>query len=84
MTPYKFYDDVMRFNPVLDGQRYTASTWWNFAAERWYLKITTSIDELILNAPVIESTRSEPINMMAGYFATPMIFNVDLSAFEVG
>jgi hypothetical protein len=84
MTAYKFNDDVMRFTPVFDGVRFNAITWWNFAAERWFIKITTNIDELILNAPVIESTRSEPINLLAGYFTTVMIFNSDLSTFEVG
>ena len=74
----------MTFNPVLDGEKHTASIKYNFAGQRWYMLLTDSTGELIMNAPVIESTRDLPINMLAGYFVTPMIFNSDTNAFEVG
>lgn len=83
MNIFIFYDDTMTFSPVLDGENHTAYIEWNFAGQRWYIRLVDSTGELVMNAPVIESTRDMPINMLSGYFSTTMIFNSTTQAFEV-
>ena len=83
MSVYPFYDDITSFTTTLDGERHTAYVEWNFAGERWYIRLLDSTGELIMNAPVIESTRELPLNMLSGYFANSIIFNSTTQAFEV-
>lgn len=72
------------FNPTLDGVIYTATITWNVAGERWYITITDSSGNVILNMPVISSDASYPISMTLGFFNTPLTFNSALSTFTVG
>lgn len=83
MQSFKFLDAIQTFNPILDGERHTMTTFWNFAAERWYFKLVDSTSDFVCFLPVIGSTQSEPINQLHGYFTSSMIFNVDTSSFEV-
>ena len=84
MKLFPFFDLIMTFSPILDGEKHTAYIEWNFSGERWFIRIVDGTGELILNAPVIESSRELPINILQGYFTTPMIFNSSTQAFEVG
>jgi len=81
---YRFFDIPTQFSLTLDGARYYAYIRWNFAGERWYIVLTDETGDLIMNAPVIESTRDEPIDLLAGYgFTNTLIFNDTIKAFEV-
>ncbi len=83
MQSFPFFDDATTFNPVLEGERHNARIWWNIAGERWFMLLTDSVQNLVMNAPVIESTRENQINLLKGYFSNVMIFNVDNQTFEV-
>ena len=72
------------FNPTLDGVIYTATITWNIAGQRWYITITDSSGNVILNMPVISSDANYPISMTLGFFNTPLTFNSALSTFTVG
>lgn len=60
----------MTFSPVLDGDVYTCQMKWNIASQRWYLQISDSSDNTIMNTAVVGSTSSGGINLIAGVFTT--------------
>ncbi|WP_336981842.1 MULTISPECIES: hypothetical protein [unclassified Cedecea] len=60
----------MTFSPVLDGTVYTCQMKWNIAAQRWYLLITDSSDNAVMNTAIVGSTSSGGINLIDGVFTT--------------
>ncbi len=83
MQSFSFFDDVTTFYPVLENEQHTATIWFNIGGGRWYLKLVDSLGNLILNHPVIESTRDQQIDMLAGFYSDVMIFNEQNQAFEI-
>lgn len=67
---FSFFDDVQVFYPVLDGEKHTMKTWWNFAGERWFFVLTDSAGNLAMNAPLVEG-----VNMLEGYFNSSMNYD---------
>ena len=65
----------MTFAPILDGTVYTCQMKWNIAAQRWYLLITNSAGNPVLNTAVVGSTSAGGINLLNGVFiSTNMIW----------
>ena len=84
MQSFPFFDKAQIFYPVLDGERHQAKIWWNIAGERWFILLTDSMQNLVLNAPVIESTRAIQHDIIKGYFPNnTLIYNVNSQAFEI-
>ncbi|STB57739.1 Uncharacterised protein [Citrobacter freundii] len=59
----------MAFTPVLDGTVYNCQLKWNITAQRWYLFITDSSDNIILNTALIGSPETGGINLISGAFS---------------
>lgn len=60
----------MTFSPTLDGTVYSCQMKWNIAAQRWYLLITNSAGNPVMNTAVVGSTSSAGINLISGVFTT--------------
>jgi len=74
----------MTFSPVLDGTVYTCQMKWNIAAQRWYLLITDSSDNTVMNTAVVGSTSAGGINLLSGVFlSTTMIWREKNGQIEV-
>ncbi|WES88773.1 phage baseplate plug family protein [Dickeya fangzhongdai] len=72
------------FSPVLDGIVYTCQIMWNIAAQRWYLLITNSAGNPVLNTAMVGSTSTGGINLIAGVFtATTLIWREKNGQIEV-
>ena len=59
----------MAFTPVLDGAVYNCQLKWNITAQRWYLLITDSSGNTILNTVLIGSPETGGINLISGIFS---------------
>ncbi|EEF3815543.1 hypothetical protein GO150_002190 [Salmonella enterica subsp. diarizonae] len=59
----------MVFTPVLDGVVYNCQLKWNITAQRWYLFITDSSDNIILNTALIGAPETGGINLISGAFS---------------
>lgn len=74
----------MTFSPVLDGAVYTCQIKWNIAAQRWYLLVTNSAGNSVLNTSLVGSASAGGINLIAGVFsATTMIWREKNGQIEV-
>lgn len=74
----------MTFSPVLDGTVYTCQLKWNIAAQRWYLLITNSAGNPVLNTAVVGSTSAGGINLISSVFSsTTMIWREKNGKIEV-
>lgn len=74
----------MTFSPVLDGTVYICQLKWNIAAQRWYLLITNSAGNPVLNTAVVGSTSAGGINLISGVFSsTTMIWREKNGQIEV-
>ena len=72
------------FSPILDGNVYTCQMKWNIAAQRWYLLITDSSDNTVMNTAVVSSTSTGGINLLSGVFSsTTMIWREKNGQIEV-
>ena len=72
------------FSPILDGNVYTCQLKWNIAAQRWYLLITNSAGNPVLNTAVVGSTSAGGINLISGVFSsTTMIWREKNGQIEV-
>ena len=77
MTTYNFQPSSVApytFNPTLDGAVYSASVTWNLFGQRWYLNINQTNGPLIVSKPLISSELASPINLVAGYFTTSVLY----------
>lgn len=84
MQTVPFFEQPIQFYTTLDGERHTAYIRWNFAGERWFIWLYDSTNDLIMCNPVIESTREQPNNLLAGYFFNnTMIYNEFTNSFEI-
>ncbi len=64
----------MAFTPVLDGSVYDCQIKWNIAAQRWYLNVSDNSGSRLLTTPMIESTTSTGINLIAGIFSATAMY----------
>jgi len=64
----------MAFTPVLDGTVYNCQLKWNIAAQRWYLLITDSSDNTIINTALVGSTVTGGINLVSGIFSSTEMY----------
>jgi hypothetical protein len=72
-----------QFNATLDGQTYTVTVTWNVFGARYYVNITQVDGTLVLAIPLIESPDSYDISMVAGYFASTLVYRESTGQFEV-
>ena len=72
-----------QFQLTLDGSPYTAVCTWNLYGQRYYVSIYSPDTTLILCVPLIGSTDSNNISLVAGYFTSTLIFRISSQSFEV-
>ncbi len=53
------------FNPVLNGNTYTANITWNVFGQRWYLNLYDANNNLIIATAVVSSDDTHPINSIS-------------------
>jgi len=73
-----------QFSPQLDGVTYSAICTWNIYSLRYYLSIYDTFGALKLSLPLIPSPVDGDINLVEGYFNTPIIFRASSNNFEIG
>ncbi|HCR3322885.1 MULTISPECIES: hypothetical protein [Enterobacteriaceae] len=64
----------MAFTPVLDGTVYNCQLKWNIAAQRWYLLITDSSDNTVINTALVGSPVAGGINLISGIFSSTEMY----------
>ncbi|HEE9885951.1 hypothetical protein [Atlantibacter hermannii] len=64
----------MVFTPILDGTVYNCQLKWNIAAQRWYLLITDSSDNTVINTALVGSTLSGGINLISAVFNSTSMY----------
>ncbi len=64
----------MTFTPVLDGTVYNCHLKWNIAAQRWYLLITDSSDNTVINTALVGSTLSGGVNLISAVFNSTSMY----------
>jgi hypothetical protein len=70
---------------TLDGKSYLLTSVWNLAGQRWYINLTDSNGNIILNRPLTGSPMSFSLNMVFGLFVTStLVYRTDTGNFEVG
>ena len=72
-----------QFQPVLDGQSYTAIIKWNIFGQRYYVELYTTDQTLVFNLPLIGSPPDYAISMTGGYFTSTLVYRADTAQFEV-
>jgi len=69
---------------ILDSKSYQGNVTWNFAAQRWYLTLTDSNNNLAWNGPLIGSPLNYNIYLAPGIFTTStLLYREDTGNFEV-
>lgn len=64
----------MTFTSVLDGTVYNCQLKWNIAAQRWYLLITDSSDNTVINTALVGSPVTGGINLISGIFSSTEMY----------
>lgn len=64
----------MVFTPVLDGAVYNCQLKWNISAQRWYLLITDSSDNTVINTALVGSTLFGGINLISVVFNSTSMY----------
>ena len=73
-----------QFSAQMDGASYTLVVTWNVYGKRWYISVYDQFNTRVLTLPLIGSPINYDIDLMAGYFSTPIVFRIGLQQFEVG
>ena len=86
-------DSIIPFNPTstsnwqaqvtLDGAPYTLITKWNAYGQRYFVLIYAADKTLKLCVPLVGSTDSNNISLVAGYFTSTLVFRISSQSFEV-
>lgn len=63
-------DAPFTFQPTLDGQTYTASVFWLFWSQRWYVTLIDQFGNRIFTLPLIYSTPTSQVESIAWSNAT--------------
>lgn len=74
---------TFQFQPTLDGTTYTAIVTWNLFAQRFYFNLYTLQGALVVSLPLIGSPLNYDINLVAGYFASKVVYRAPSRQFEV-
>ena len=79
-----------QFQPVLDGQPYTAVITWNLFGQRWYITVSTVSGTLVVCQAMVGSPLDYNISLVAGYlnangaqFTSQLVFRQANNQFEV-
>lgn len=72
-----------QFQPTLDGKVYNVIITWNLGGARYYVNIYTLQGARVLTIPLIGSPPDYDLNLIAGYFASTMVFRASSQNFEV-
>lgn len=73
-----------QFQAVLDGSANNVIVTWNTYAQRWYINIIDNTNTSIVYLPLIGSPPDDTgISLVAGYFASTMVFRQVEQIFEV-
>lgn len=76
LTPFQF-------SPALDGTTYSAQIRWNVYRQDWYLFITTNQAQAVLTRPFVASPDDFDINLVAGVFASKLVYRQSSNMIEV-
>lgn len=69
---------------TLDGVSYSLTAMWNFAAQRWYMSLTTSSGAVAWYGPIIGSPLTYDIPLAPGVFTSSVIlYREDTGNFEI-
>lgn len=84
---------IIPFNPsttanwqaqiTLDSAPYTIVTTWNVYGQRYYVSLYAADQTLKLCVPLVGSTDSNNISLVAGYFTSTLVFRISSQSFEV-
>lgn len=74
---------AFQFSPTLDGETYTAIVTWNLFGQRYYINIYALDGTLIVCFPLIGSPLGYDISLVAGYFASTLVYRKPTGVFEV-
>lgn len=72
-----------QFQPTLDGVEYNAIVTWNTYAQRWYVNVYDQSGTLIVAIARVGSPPGFDISLVAGYFASTLVFRQATQTFEV-
>lgn len=77
-------NQVLQFNPTLDGITYVAQCPFNIFGQRYYISIFDSFGNLIMNRPLTGSPDNFDINLLFGYFtSSTLVYRVSTGNIEV-
>ena len=85
-TYYDFIPNAatpFQFQPTLDGQVYTAIVTWNLFGQRWYLNLFDLAGNRILTIAMVGSPLDYDISLVAGLFASTLVYRVQNRQIEV-
>lgn len=71
------------FQPMLDGNTYTAIITWNTFGQRYYMNLYDLSGVLVLCIAMIESPDNYNISLVAGYFDTQLVYRESTAQFEI-
>lgn len=76
-------NNPFQFQATLDGQLYTVIVTWNLFGQRYYVNVYTLGGVLIVAIAMVGSPLDYDISLIAGYFASKLIWRVQNGQFEV-
>lgn len=71
------------FQATLDGSVYTVVVTWNIFGRRYYVNVYALDQTLIVALPMIGSPDDYDISLVAGYFASTLVFRQANAQFEI-
>lgn len=80
MTTFAFTPTAsanFQFVPTLDGNQYTAIVTWNLFGQRYYISIYALDGTRVLTTPLIGSPTDFDIDLVGGYFASTMVYQIE-------
>lgn len=90
MTTYiKFTPDPNQTPPftetfILDGASYSGTAFWNFAAQRWYLRLIDQSGNVAWNGPILGSPETSNIHLALGVFtSSTILYRATSEEFEI-
>lgn len=66
-------NSLYQFSPVLDGNTYSATVYWNYPGQRYYIQVTDLDGTLIFALPLIGSPTGYFIESIAWSFGTVVV-----------
>lgn len=72
-----------QFQTTLDGGSYLVTATWNFYRQGWFLNVYDASSILVVAIPMVGSPPGYNISLVAGYFASTLVFRASTQSFEV-